>query len=53
MRCETFGLVGESGCGETTTARLLLDLISATSGSVLYEGHDLLSLNRSQMGPLR
>ena len=50
---ETLGLVGESGCGKSTTARLLLNLIPATSGSVYYQGHDLTTLGRSAMRPLR
>jgi oligopeptide transport system ATP-binding protein len=50
---ETLGLVGESGCGKTTTARLLLNLIPATSGSVHYGQTSLLELTRAQMRPLR
>ncbi len=50
---ETLGLVGESGCGKSTTARLLLSLIPATSGSVHYRGKDLVKLSRGQMRPLR
>ena len=38
---ETFGLVGESGCGKTTTARTILDLDSPTSGSVHLDGNDV------------
>jgi oligopeptide/dipeptide ABC transporter ATP-binding protein len=50
---ETLGLVGESGCGKSTTARLLLNLIPVTSGSVHYAGKDLTKLSRAQMRPLR
>jgi oligopeptide transport system ATP-binding protein len=50
---ETLGLVGESGCGKTTTGRLLLNLVPATAGSVRYQGRDLVPLSRSQMRPLR
>jgi oligopeptide transport system ATP-binding protein len=41
---ETLGVVGESGCGKTTLGRTILRLIPATSGSVRYEGHELLTL---------
>lgn len=50
---ETLGLVGESGCGKSTTARLLLNLIPVTSGSVDYQQRDLTSLSRAQMRPIR
>jgi oligopeptide/dipeptide ABC transporter ATP-binding protein len=50
---ETLGLVGESGCGKSTTARVLLNLQPATSGEVHYQGRELTSLSRSQMRSLR
>ncbi|MFE6305836.1 dipeptide ABC transporter ATP-binding protein [Nocardiopsis sp. NPDC057823] len=50
---ETLALVGESGCGKSTTARLLLQLIRQTSGEVTYMGQPLHSLSEAQMRPLR
>jgi oligopeptide/dipeptide ABC transporter ATP-binding protein len=50
---QTLGLVGESGCGKSTTARLLLNLIPVTSGEVHYQGKDLTKLSRPQMRPVR
>lgn len=50
---ETFGLVGESGCGKTTLGRMILRLIEPTSGQVVFDGKDLTSIHKKQIQPLR
>ncbi|WP_030264032.1 ABC transporter ATP-binding protein [Streptomyces violens] len=50
---ETFGLVGESGCGKSTTGRLLTRLLEPTSGTISYRGRDITHANRKQLAPVR
>lgn len=50
---ETFGLVGESGCGKTTLGKVVLRLIESTEGEVIFEGQDIRKLSSKEMRKLR
>ena len=52
-RGQTLGLVGESGCGKSTTGRLVLRLLDATSGSVRFEGADVMAASKRQLRSMR
>jgi len=50
---ETLGLVGESGCGKTTIGRTILRLTPATSGRIVFDGHDITAMPAGELRPLR
>lgn len=49
----TLGIVGESGCGKSTTGRTILKLLEPTGGKIIFDGQDITNYSRKQMRPLR
>ena len=52
-RGSTLGIVGESGCGKSTTGRTILKLIEPTGGKIIFDGHDITNYSKSKMRKLR
>jgi len=50
---ETIGIVGESGCGKSTTGRLILKLLEATEGEIYFDGKEITSLNKNELKNMR
>ena len=53
MRGETLGIVGETGCGKSTTARVVMRLLEPTSGTIRYDGRDISHIKGRALKPLR
>lgn len=50
---ETLGLIGESGCGKTTTGKSIVQLTPTTSGEIIYKGKDVLKMNKNELSEFR
>lgn len=53
LKGETFGLVGESGCGKSTTGHMLVNLLTPTEGQIIYEGKNITRLNGKEQQEMR